>query len=66
VLPSPYFRRTIFGQRVRFIPKLLRQHRLALKRKFTLELNDISVVHDILDVFLEVSPCCHMTVLSSS
>ena len=24
------------------------------------------VVHDILEVFLEVSPCCHMTVLSSS
>jgi hypothetical protein len=55
VMPSPYFR-----------PKLLRPHHLALKRKFPLELSDISVVRDILDVFLEVLPCCHMTMLSSS
>jgi hypothetical protein len=56
----------ISSQRVKFISVLLRPHRLALKIKFPLELSDISVVRDILDVFLEVSPCCHMTVLSRS
>ena len=66
VLPSPFIQAHIFGQRVRFMLKLSRPHRLALKSKFPLELRDISVVRDILDVFLEVSPCCHMTVMSSS
>jgi lysylphosphatidylglycerol synthetase-like protein (DUF2156 family) len=57
---------TFFGQRVMFLPKLSRPHQLLWKASFPLELNDISVIRDIIDVFLEVSPCCHMTELSSS
>jgi hypothetical protein len=64
VLPRPLSRQNCFDQRVRFVPKLLRPHRLASKSKFPPELSDILVVRGILDVFLDVSPCRHMTVLS--
>ena len=64
-MPSPFIKAQIFGQRVRFLPMLLRPHRVAVQNKSSLELSDIPVVRDILDVFLEVSPCCHMTVMSS-
>jgi hypothetical protein len=66
VLPSPFVQAHIFGQRVRSIPKLSRPHRLLCKAICPLELSDIPVVRDILDVFLEVSPCCYMTVLLNS
>jgi hypothetical protein len=66
MMPSLLIWRTVFGQRVRFMSKLLRPHPFALKSKFSLKLSDISVVRDILYVFLEVLPCFHMTVLSSS
>jgi hypothetical protein len=60
------FRRTIFGQRVRFVPKLSRPHCFPCEARFLLELSDTSMVRDILDVFLEVLPCFHMIMLSSS
>jgi hypothetical protein len=60
------FWRTFFGQRVGFVPKLSRPHCFPCKARFSLELSDKMVVRDILDVFLEVSPCFHMTMLSSS
>jgi hypothetical protein len=48
------------------MPKLSRPHSFPSRPSFSLELRDIPVVRDILDVFLEVLPCFHMTMLSSS
>jgi hypothetical protein len=66
MLPSLLIQAHIFGQRVRFVPKLSRPHSFPSRPRFSLELSDILVVRDILDVFLEASPCFHMTGLSSS
>ena len=41
VLPGPCVQAHIFGQRVRFMPKLSRPHHFALKSKTSLELSDI-------------------------
>jgi hypothetical protein len=48
------------------MPKLSRPHSSPSRPRFPLKLSDILVVRDILEVFLEVLPCFHMTVLSSS
>ena len=65
VLPSPFVQAHLVGQRVRFMPKLSRPHRFALKSKTSLELSDIRDGCDILVLFLEVSPGCHLIVMSS-
>jgi hypothetical protein len=66
MLPSLLIQAHIFGQRVRFVPKLSRPHSFPSKSRFSLELSDISVVRDILEVLPEVLPCFPMTVWSSS
>jgi hypothetical protein len=64
VLPS-LFRHTSSVKEL-VVSKLSRPHSFPSKSRFSLELSDILVVRDILVVFLEASPCFHMTGLSSS
>ena len=55
ILPNLFIPVHILGQRVRFMPKLFRTHRFAIKSKTLLKFRDIPVGCGILDVFLEVS-----------
>ena len=64
-LPNSFILVHIPGQRVRFIPKPSRPRRFALKGKTLFEFRDIPVDCGILDVFPEVSPGCHLTVMSN-
>ena len=65
VLPLPFVLVHIIGQGVRLIPKLLRSLRFVLKGKTPLN-RDILVACDILECFLELLQCFHVTVISGS
>ena len=65
MLPIPFVQVHISSQRVRLL-RSSEDHIAFLEKQYPSRAKWLSMVCDILDVFLEILPCCHMTVLSSS
>ena len=67
MLPSPYFRCTLWSLSLDFAnPSLIWSYHLALKSEIVLELSNIPVVRDFPNIFSEVLPGCRLTAMLSS